>query len=505
MSNSTRIAKNTIALYFRQILIMLVGLYTVRVVLATLGAEDYGIYNVVAGVVTMLSFLSGSMATASQRYFSYDIGKNDTEKLKRTFSTTFEIYVLLGIIIIILAETLGLWFVCNKLVIPDDRMNAVKWGYQFALLNFLLTLITTPYMAGIIAHEKMNIYAYMSIVEIFLKLAIVYFLKIFKFDKLISYAFLLCVAQLISTSFYILYCRRHYEEFKVEIIWDKSLFTEILSYSVWNLFGSVANVVKNQFKSILLNLFFCPIVNAARAIASQVNAAVNSFAQNFSTALRPQLVKSFALGNTEETYKLVYSGCKFAFFLMYIFTLPLTLEMNYIFTLWLKNPPEYSVWFTRLVLFDVCLDCLNYQIMTLVQATGKIKLYQGLVGGLIILNLPVSYLCLNIYTNPYIVEFVSIAITLIAGVVRLFIVKRLLPFSIIDFLKKVILRSYLAALIAAIVPFFVVRRINESFGRLCLTVVVSVVCSGISIYFIGLVRSERQKIKEFILYKLGKM
>ena len=315
-SNSKRIAKNTLMLYFRQILIMLVSLYTVRVVLNVLGAEDYGIYNVVAGVVTMFSFLSGAMATASQRYFSFDLGKNDTEHLKTTFSVTFQIYLLLAFAIIVLAETVGLWFVNNKLVIPAERMNAANWIFQAAIVSFLLTLITTPYMACIIAHENMNVYAYVSIVEAGLKLAIVFLLKVLPYDKLIVYGLLLASVALINTSIYRLYCHKHYSECKFRFVKDRLLFKEIISYSGWNLFGTVANVAKNQIINILLNIHFGAIVNAARGIASQVNVAVSSFGQNFTTALRPPIIKSYASNEKESAFSLVFRGRKFTFFLM---------------------------------------------------------------------------------------------------------------------------------------------------------------------------------------------
>ena len=254
MSDSKRIAKNTLMLYFRQILIMLVSLYTVRVVLNVLGAEDYGVYNVVAGVITMFSFLSNAMATASQRYFSFDLGKNDNEQLKTTFSITFQIYILLALVVLFFAETVGLWFVNHKLVIPQERMLAANWIYQAAIFSFLLTLITAPYMADIIAHERMNVYAYVSIVEVGLRLVIVFLLKVLPYDKLIVYGLLHTTVSFINTSLYRLYCHKHYEECKFHFVKDVDLFKEIISYSGWNLFGTASTVVRKQGITILLNL-----------------------------------------------------------------------------------------------------------------------------------------------------------------------------------------------------------------------------------------------------------
>lgn len=290
-SNSSRLAKNTLFLYFRQILIMAVSLYTVRVVLNTLGAEDYGIYNVVAGVVTMFGFLSGAMASSSQRFFSFDLGKNDVEHLKITFSVTFQIYILIAGIVIIIAETVGIWFVNTKLVIPTERMAVANWIFQAAMVSFLLSLITTPYMASIIAHENMAVYAYVSIVEACMKLGIVFALKIIPYDKLIVYSLLIMTVGIVNTLIYIFYCRNNYDECKLHFVKDGSLLKEIISYSGWNLFGNIAGMIKNQGISILLNLHYGAIINAARGIASQVNSTVSSFAQNFSTELRLQIIK----------------------------------------------------------------------------------------------------------------------------------------------------------------------------------------------------------------------
>ena len=503
LSNTRRIAKNTLMLYFRQILIMAVSLYTVRVVLNVLGSEDYGIYNVVAGVVTMFGFLSGAMATASQRYFSYDLGKGDTEHLKTTFSVTFLIYVLLALVIVVLAETLGLWFVNNKLVIPAERMAAANWIFQAAVVSFLFTLITTPYMASIIAHENMNVYAYVSIVEAGLKLGIVFLLKVLPYDKLIIYGILLATVALINTSIYRFYCRAHYAECKTRFVKDVALFKEIVSYSGWNLFGSAVGVVKNQIINILLNLHFGAVVNAARGIASQVNSAVVSFSQNFSTAIRPQIIKSYAANQKNESMNLVFRGCKFTFFLMYVFSLPLILEMKTVLKLWLKNPPEYAVLFTQLALLDAVIDSISYPIMTLAQATGKIKLYQGIVGGILLLNLPVSWTVLHFGGNAYSVMFVAMAITFLAFVVRLFIVKMLTEFSLKAFLKNVFLPCILVALLSALVPSAVRYAMNEGFLRLFCSVIIAVCSTAFIVFFVGMNKSEQKMITESIKQRIG--
>lgn len=503
--NNTRlIAKNTLMLYFRQILIMLVSLYTVRVVLNVLGAEDYGIYNVVAGVVTMFSFLSGAMATASQRYFSYDLGKDDREHLKITFNITFQIYLLLVFIVLIFAETLGLWFVNNKLVISHERLFAANVIFQASIVSFIMTLIATPYMAMIIAHEKMSVYAYVSIVEAVFKLAIAFLIQILIFDKLALYGILLSIISIAITGIYVFYCLRKFEECKLKFLKDKILFKEIISYSGWNLFGASVGVVKNQIMNILLNLYFGTVVNAARAIAFQISSALTSFGQNFSTAMRPQLIKSYATDQKDEVLLLVYRGCKFTFFLMYIFALPLFFEMNFVLNFWLKNPPEFSVLFTKLVLIDVLIDSLNYQIMTLAQATGKIKMYQAVVGGILLLNLPVSYFFLKVLNeSAYVVFLVSIVITIVAMIVRLFIIKFLTEFSILKFILKVIFPCFVVVLVSSIVPFLISKYMGKNLINVVFTIFVCVCMAVFSIFVFGFSKDERNMVIQFLKNKFG--
>ena len=505
-SNPKRVAKNTLMLYFRQFLIMIVSLYTVRVVLNVLGTEDYGIYNVVAGFVTMFNFLSTAMATASQRYFSYDLGIGDEQHLNVSFCVTFLIYLLLCLIILIVAETIGIWFVINKLVIPAERRTASIIIYQFSIISFISTLITTPYKADIIAHECMDAYAYISIVEVFLKLAVVFVLKKISFDKLIIYGLLQCLVIFISAFLYRLYAKKKFPECHFRFIIDKNLLKEMISYSSWNLFGSSVSVVKNQALNVLLNLFFGPVVNAARGIAFQVNSAVVSFAHNFSTALRPQIIKTYSMGNEEESLNYVYAGSKLTFFLMYIFSLPLTFEMNFVLNLWLKsNVPQYAIIFTQLVLFDALIDCMGYPVMTLAHATGKIKLYQGLVGGIVLLNLPISYVFLRIGIKPYEVMVISILITIISSIVRLFIVQRISCFSVWKYFKKVVFPCMIIGIITISLVFFVTKIFGNGWQKFILTVLFSTCIVIISFLILGLTKSEKKIFKDIIIKKfMGK-
>ena len=503
-ANTKRVAKNTLMLYFRQILIMAVSLYTVRVVLNTLGAEDYGIYNVVAGCVTMFNFLGHSMTSASQRYFSFDLGKEDKEHLKVTFCVTFEIYLLLAVIIVVIAETFGLWFINNKLVIPSERLIAANWIFQAAIISFLMTLITTPYMALIIAHEKMNIYAYASIIEAILKLAIVFLLKIILYDKLIVYGILLAIVAFINTSVYRLYCHKRYTECKIHFIKEWTLLREILEYSGWNLFGSIATVVKKQVLNILLNIFYGPIISASRSIASQVNTTITNFANNFSTALRPQIVKTYARDQKEESLNLVYRGCKFTFFLMYVFILPLVIEMEIVLNLWLKTPPEQVVIFTRLALIESLILSISYPIMSLAHASGKIRLYQGVVGGSLLMNLPVSWISLKFGAPAYSVMVITVVIEIIAFVLRLLIIHKITGMSIRQYTINVIIPVLLVALLSTVVPLFIYHFMNQSIIRLLFIILTSFIGIISFAFIIGMNKNERRLLRKYLKGKFSK-
>ena len=505
MSDSQRIAKNTLMLYFRQILIMLVSLYTVRVVLNVLGAEDYGINNVVAGFVTMFNFLSSAMATASQRYFSYDLGKNDAEHLNKTFCITFLIYIFLCVFVLLIAETIGLWFVIRKLVIPKERIFAAIWIYQFSIISFIMTLVTTPYKASIIAHESMDAYAYISIVEVLLKLAVVFVLRVITLDKLIIYGLLQCIVVSTNTLLYRIYAKRKFKECKYHFTWDINMLKEMLSFSGWNLFGSIAYVLKNQGLNIVLNLFFGPIVNAARGVAYQVNNAVVTFSHNFSMAVRPQIVKNYASEDIEKSINLVCSGSKLAYYLMFVFTLPLCLEMKYVLTIWLKNPPGFTVIFTILVLLDALIDSVNGPVITLMQATGKIRNYQILVGTILLFNVPVSYIALKVFNTPaHSIFIIAILLTIIASIVRLIVTHIYASLKIKFYIKKVYLPCFLITIISCIFPGLIRYFMHEGVARFFIVVFVSVMSTLLAIFTVGINKHEREILINFCKQKLLK-
>jgi O-antigen/teichoic acid export membrane protein len=504
-SNNKRIARNTAMLYFRMLLIMAVSLFTLRVVLKTLGTTDYGIYNVVGAIVVMFSFFSNTMASASQRFFAFELGRNDIPQLKKTFSLTITIYAIIAVIVLILAETIGLWLLNTQMVIPANRMEAANWVYQFSVLSFLITIITIPYNAAIIARENMKVYAYVSIFEVVMKLVIVYILVYFSYDKLKLYASLMFLVTCIITFIYRTVCKQKYAECRFHFYWDKGLFYTLIGYSGWNLFGAMAGILNNQGINILLNIFFGPVVNAARAIAYRVNDAVNQFVMNFLTAVRPQITKYYAAEENDKMMKLVFQSSKFSFFLLFLLSMPVLLETNYIFEVWLKETPEYVVAFTRLVIITALIDSLSYPLMTAAQATGEIKRYQAVVGGTMLLNLPISYCFLKAGFFPQVTMYIAIVISIICFSLRLWLLKGMVGLSIRDYFKKVILIVLSVSFMAYALPFSLTVCLNESFMRFIIIGTTGLVISVAAIYLIGLSKDERQFFLQLIENKLNSM
>jgi O-antigen/teichoic acid export membrane protein len=501
-SNTTRIARNTLMLYFRQILIMLVSLYTVRVVLETLGAEDYGIYNVVAGVVTMFGFLSNSMAMATQRYLSFELGRNDFEQLKKVFNVSLVIYVLIMIAVLLLAETAGLWFVSNKLALPPERKSAALLVYQFAVISFLFTILTAPYMAAIIAHEDMNIYAYVSIVEVVLKLGLVFVLQFVAWDKLRLYGILMSVATVINTAIYRITCMVKYKECKFKIYRNKNLFKELKDYAAWNLFGSVSTMLQNQGIAVLLNQFFNPVVVAARGIAFSVNTATSSFAGNFYNAIRPQIIKKYAANEKDAMMSLVFYGAKSTYFLMYVFTLPLILEMRYVLMLWLKNIPEYTVIFTSMALIEMLIHSLGMPLGALAHAGGKIQLYQFVIYGIQLCNLPLAFVFFRSGAPPYIISIIAIFLAIFCFIAQLLIVRYLVGFPVRMFLKKTVVPLFVVTILSPVIPVLTQKLMEQNFLRLIIVIITSIFSTCGFMYFIGLNKFERRKVFSLVLRKL---
>lgn len=508
LENNRRIAKNTLFLYFRMLLTMGISLYTVRVVLEVLGVVDYGLYNVVGGIVVTLSFFNQTMSAASQRFFAYELGRNNIAQLGKTFSMTLTIYFIIAAVILLLAETIGLWFLQSKMTIPPDRMDAAKWVYQFSIMSFIMSMFTVPYNSMIIAHEDMKIYAYISIVESILKLMIVFLLVYFSYDKLKLYGVLMFSVTVIIAGFYWIYSSRKYKEFSYKFYWNKSLFKEIISYSGWNLVGVSAGIFKDQGINILLNVFFNPVVNASRGIAFQVNNSINQFATNFIKATQPQITKHYATGETDQMLKLVFKSSKFSFFLLLILSMPVLLETNSILTVWLKKTPEFVVLFSRLVIVNALIDSLSYPLVSAAMATGKIRRYQLTVGGMQMLNIPVSYLLLSLDMPPETPMYVAICIAIINLLLRLFLLRKMVGLNVAHYINNVLIIVLLTAAAAYVLPLSVVCFLDESIIRFIVVCMVGGIMSVLSVYFIGSTKGEQsfyiKAADEWIYKKTGK-
>lgn len=478
-------------LYFRMILTMLVTLYTSRVILNTLGVEDYGIYNVVGGVVSMFAFFNSAMSSATQRFLSYEIGKGNFVQLRKTFNATQVIHIGIAVLIFVLAETIGLWFVKTYLVIPTERLDAAIWVYHFSVLSFMVSIIQVPYNATIIAHERMNVYAYVSILEVALKLLIVFMLTWISYDKLKLYGILYFSIVSIIAATYRVYTRRNFEESKFEVVKDNKLYKTLICYSGWNLFGNIAAVAKGQGVNILLNLFYGPVVNAARGIATQVEGAVNNFVSNFQMAVNPQIIKSYATEQKEYMTSLVIRSSKFSFYLLFLLSLPIILEVDQILKLWLKTVPQYSSIFTILILVIILIDCVSGSLMTAIQATGKIKVYQIVVGSLLILILPISYILLKQGYSPEITLYVNIIISIIALSFRLYLVWKLLGFPILRFVQEIIWKNIIIVLLSLSLPLFIRNLMDENLMRLIVIIIVTLTWNTTIIYSLGLNKSEK--------------
>jgi len=505
-TNNKRIAKNTLFLYIRLFFTMGVSLYTSRVVLNVLGVNDFGVYSVVGGIVTLFSFFNSAMTSATQRFLAFDIGKNDFPQLKKTFNATLNIHIAISIVVLLLAETIGLWFVNYKLNLPLDRMVAVNWIYQFSVFTFLLGIIQVPYDALIVAREKMDIYAYMSFAEVFLKLIIVYLLVVFSFDKLILYAGLLFLVSFIVRMGHKYYCKRCFQESKYEFFFDKSFYKMLLSYSGWNLIAGIAAVARGQGCNILLNIFFGTILNAAYGISMQIQGTVSGFVQNFQMAVNPQITKQYAIGNKEEYLNYIFKSAKFSYFLMLIIACPVMYNIDYILELWLKNPPKYTSAFVLLTLISSLIECISGSMMTGIQATGKIKRYTIVIAILLFLNLPLSYIFLKLFKNPEFVFYTSIVISILCLCFRLFYLKNIIQFPVLDFLKKVLLKIILTSTLVILINYFSFKLIITIDRDMCFLIkIIFVFFSTIlMVTVIGIDSDERDTIKRLIFKRVNK-
>lgn len=494
-----RIAKNTAMLYIRMLVTIGIGLYTSRIVLQQLGVNDYGIYNVVGGIVTVFSIVSSSMTSAISRFLTYELGKGHEDKLRKVFSTAVEIQILLGLIVILLVEAGGVWFLNERMNIAPERMGAANWVLQCSLGYFFVNMISIPYNACIVAHEKMQAFAYISILEAVLKLAIAFMLFIPWFDSLKLYAVLMMLSAIAIRYTYNLYCKRHFKECKFEFIREKGIVKEILSFSGWNFIGSSSAILRDQGVNIIMNQFCGTAVNAARGLALQVNSYITAFSINFMMAVNPQIIKSYAREDLVYMRQLAMTSARLSYCLLLALSLPIIIIAPYILHLWLGQVPDYTVIFVRLVLLLGMSEALSLPLQFVVQATGKIRTYQIVVGGLQMMNFPVSYLFLYLGYAPEVTFIISIAISQICLFTRLFMIRRLVGFPIWGFMKDVYFRILLVTLLAFPIPMYLIMiyPVNNLLNAICIACV-SVLISLVTIAFVGCNSKERAFIKEKI-------
>ena len=503
--NNKRIAKNTLMLYVKMAFTTFVGIFATRVLLQALGADDYGLVTVIGGVVTMFAFLSGTMSASCSRFFNFELGQKNTERLKQTFNLTQLIYFGLVVILLLLSETIGLWFLENKVVIPPERADAAFWFFQFSIVTFLLSTLSIPYSALIISHENIKTFAWITIFESVARLGIIYLLSLSSFDKLAFYGALLMIIGVIHFSLNYLVCRLKYPESRFAFFWDKSRFVELIAFGGWNLWGAMSGLFTNVFINVLLNNYFGSAVNAARGIATQVSGSITAFTTNFMTATNPQIIKYYAAGDIAQSHLLTMRASRAGFFLLFFFALPAWLLMPFILGLWLESVPAHTLWFTRLILIQVLIDAFSFPLMTQAQASGKIALYQSVVGGTLWLTLPLAWCVLKFFdAPPESVACAAIAISCVCLGLRLLLVRRCARLSIRSFVAKTLVPAGLAACAAAVVPAWIAFRIVPvpSWTQLFVVGFASVLCTVPAILFLGLTRDERGTFTHIIRSRL---
>ena len=500
--NSRRIARNTVLLYFRMFLLMIVGLFTSRVILRALGSSELGIYSAIAGVVTMFSILTGSMSAAISRFITFEMGRQESG-LKKVFSTAVAIQLILAAIVVILAEPAGLWYISNKMVLPPDRIFAAKWVLQFTIVSFVIQLLSVPYNADIIAHERMDAFAWISIFEAVGKLAVAFAIMVSPIDRLIFYAALLALVSLLTRLAYAVFCKRHFEETRSSIAMDRGIFKKMFSFAGWNFIGAGSGVLRDHGGNLLLNAFFGPIANAAWFFANQVNGAVQKFVTSFTTAINPQITKSYAAGDREYMLRLIFRGSRLSIWLLLLVVYPVIFNTEFLTGLWLgaSQAPENTVVFIRLVLIYIMIEAISYTMITAMLSTGNIRNYQLLVGGLQLLNLPVDYILLKMGAPAEVIYYVACGIALLCLAARLYMLRGMIGLPVGRFLREVLLRELLVAGLALIVPFLLSRCTGDGWGGFLISLFATETASCALIWYIGCDHDERDILLHKILHR----
>lgn len=497
-ANNKRIAKNSLFMSIRMVMVLAITLYTSRVILKVLGVEDYGVYNVVAGFVTMFGFFNSSLSNGIQRFYNYELGRNGEEGARCVYNMALLIQVLLAIIIVLPTEIFGLWYLHNKMVIPEGRMFAAEWVFQLSLLTFVLHIIQVPYTAAVMAHERMDFYAVVSIFNVLISLGAVFLIPHLGGDALILYGALIALIALITLVLYIGYAKRNFKEIIIEKAFRLSLFKEMLSFSGWNIFGTLGQMLKDQGVNLILNFFFGPIVNAARGIANQVNGGLQSFVSNLTIPVRPQVVQSYSQGNVIRSLNLTYTISKLSCYLLLLMALPIMLEIDFVLKMWLgDNIPEHTSIFVVIIVLNSFIHNLNAAISGVVHASGKMKTYQLCGGSISLVSVAIVYITMLIWDIPSIALIVLLILDIFRQFVALIVLKSIVnDFSMKTYLFDVIIPLMLVALIALIIPVLAHHYMADGFLRFIIVLFVGILSVGTSIYFVGLSNSEKCLVKQ---------
>lgn len=504
VETNKRIVKNTIFLYIRTFVSMIISLYTSRKILEALGVSDFGIYNVVGGVITMLTFMNSSMSVATQRFLTVELGRKDKGNYNRIFNMAVLIHLGLAALVLIAAETVGLWFVNTYLNIPAGRMSAANWVYQASVLSIILSILQTPYHASIVSHEHMHIYAYVGLGESFGKLFLVLLLVVYPYDRLIFWGFIMFFFQFLIAIIYRVYCIRQFSECKLHLKWDSSIFNSMLKFTGWNMFGTVAWLLKDQGVNVLINIFGGPVANAARGVSGQISGAVQGLASGFQSAVNPQLTKRYAANDSEATCRLLCESSKISYFLLFIIVLPVIMETDFILELWLVEVPTFAPLFTQIILIEALLNTLGRPMVTSLMATGNIKWYEIIVGTSLLFIIPVAYLFLKVDFPIETALIVSALFILLGDVLRIIFCKRLLGLSLRMYYLKVVLPIFIVTTLSLILPLLIHYSLSEGWLRFIISTIVSCAIVAVLTYAIGLSTTERNFIMTGIILRIKK-
>jgi len=502
-TNNKRIAKNTIYLYVRMFFVLIVSLYTSRVVLNTLGVSDFGVYNVVGGFVSLFGFLNTTLASSMSRFFNYEGGQRGEEGVREVYTAGFWIHVLLAVVVLILLETFGLWYVNNVMVVPDDRLHAANILFQYSIFSMTLVILEIPYTSAIMSYERMDFYALVSIIDVVIKLLIVLALPFIPYDKLISFATLTLIITVVDFLFYFIYAKRKFRALKLYDKVNKTLFKSFLSFSGWNLLGTFAFMLKGQGLNMILNVFFGTVINAARGVAYQIYGAIIGFSGNISTAFRPQIVDAYSKTNNDRVLKLFFSESKICYCLILVLIVPIIIEIDYILHLWLGDAvPEYANIFAVLVLIDMLVCTLNTPVTQVTFSTGKIKTYQVINSSINLLLLPVCWLFLKMGYEASSVFVITIIFSVVNQIACLYCMKKVFSYSVREYLSNVIIPLAAITILLPVCPFLLGRYMDTSFLRLALVCVSDVMISGILMWLLILKKHEKQVVEDYIHRKI---